>query len=84
MPNKKWTQYEKQFIADNATNMTDKVLAQELNKMAVNTKSGKSYTLKSVRLMRQRLGLKKMNGRGVCKIDVREMMKRDKSAHINN
>ncbi len=68
MPNNKWTQYEKQFIMNNAATMTDEQLAKELTATAARVGSSRIYTLKSVRLARQRLGLKKRNGRGICKL----------------
>ena len=74
MPNNKWTQYEKQFIAENAATMTDEQLANELTATAARVGSSRIYTQKSARLMRQRLGIKKKNGRGVCAIDIKEMI----------
>jgi hypothetical protein len=68
MSNYKWTPFEKQFIAENAATMTDKQLAQELTSKAAQIGNNRTYTLKSVRLVRQKLGLKKKNGRGVCKL----------------
>lgn len=73
MSNKRWTTYEKQFIIDNAGKMTDEMIAQELTRQAVEIKSQRKYTLKSVRIMRQKLGLKKMNGRGVCRLDTNHL-----------
>lgn len=68
MPNIKWTPYEKQFIMEHAATMTDEQIAKELTAKAVSINSSRFYSLKSVRIVRQRLGLKKKNGRSVCKL----------------
>ena len=59
--NIKWTVEEKEFIKDNAGFMKDKELARELE-----NKSGRSITVDALRKVRQKLGIKKKHGRGVC------------------
>jgi len=61
--NIKWTEKERQFIIDNAATMKDKDLAEKISKMA-----GRTVTLDAVRKVRQKLGIKKKRGRGICGI----------------
>ena len=61
--NIKWTDKERQFIIDNAANMKDKDLAERISEMADRT-----VTLDAVRKVRQKLGIKKKRGRGICGI----------------
>jgi len=57
----KWTDYDKDFVKENAATMIDEELAKALSKA-----SGKYFTMKAVRLQRQSMGIAKKNGRGVC------------------
>jgi transposase len=59
--NIKWTVEEKEFIRENAGFMKDKELAQRLT-----DKSGRSVTVDALRKVRQKLGIKKKHGRGIC------------------
>lgn len=59
--NIKWTETEKDFIRANAANMKDKDLAEELTSIA-----GREVTLEAVRKVRQKLGIRKKSGRGIC------------------
>ena len=59
--NIKWTLEEKEFIRDNAGFMKDKELAQ-----ALADKSGRPVTIDALRKVRQKLGIKKRHGRGIC------------------
>tara|TARA_R100000742_G_C4254420_1_gene72462 strand:- start:570 stop:782 length:213 start_codon:yes stop_codon:yes gene_type:complete len=61
--NIKWTDKERQFIIDNAATMKDKDLAEKISEMADRT-----VTLDAVRKVRQKLGIKKKRGRGICGI----------------
>ena len=61
--NIKWTEKERQFIIDNAATMKDKDLAEKISQMADRT-----VTLDAVRKVRQKLGIKKKRGRGICEI----------------
>jgi hypothetical protein len=61
--NVKWTDKERQFIIDNAATMKDKDLAERISEMA-----GRTVTLDAVRKVRQKLGIKKKRGRGICGI----------------
>ena len=60
--NKKWTERDKEFLRDNAASMTDGEIAKQLGK----------FTAAAVRKMRQRLGIRKQRGRGVCGLDREE------------
>ena len=59
--NVKWTPEEKQYIIDNSSHMKDKELSEKLTE-----KTGRAVTLDAVRKMRQKLGVKKKHGRGIC------------------
>ena len=59
--NIKWTENEKKYIKENAHCMKDVEIAKSLTEM-----SGRKVTLQAVRKMRQKLGVKKKCGRGVC------------------
>jgi len=59
--NIKWTVEEKEFIRENAGSMKDKDLAQKLC-----DKSGRHVTVDALRKVRQKLGIKKKHGRGIC------------------
>jgi hypothetical protein len=61
--NIKWTDEDRQFIKDNAAFMKDIDIADELTE-----KTGRKVTLDAVRKVRQKLGIKKKRGRGVCGI----------------
>ena len=54
-PKPRWSQRQKAFLIDNYANMKDEQIAQHIGR-----------SIKSVRRMRERLGLKKMSGRGIC------------------
>jgi len=59
--NNKWSPEEKQFIIDNADTIKDVEMARTLTKM-----SGRIVTLQAVRKQRQKLGVAKKAGRGIC------------------
>ena len=65
--NRKWAEKDLQYIRENADNLKDRELAAELTH-----RSGRPVSLGAVRKMRQRLGLGKKSGRGVCglKVDI--------------
>tara|TARA_R110002020_G_scaffold193389_9_gene393640 strand:+ start:2034 stop:2249 length:216 start_codon:yes stop_codon:yes gene_type:complete len=65
--NRKWTEKELQYIRENCQDLKDRELAAELSKL-----SGRTVSLGAVRKMRQRLGIEKKSGRGVCglKVDI--------------
>lgn len=62
--NIKWTDSEKKYIRDNAHRLKDVDLAKDISKS-----SGRHVSLQAVRKMRQKLGVKKQSGRGICKIE---------------
>jgi len=59
--NIKWTIADKNFIRENADRLKDGEIAKALT---INT--GRVFSLESVRKMRQKMGIKKHAGRGVC------------------
>jgi len=59
--NIKWSDAEKNFVRTNAHTMKDGDIASQLSES-----SGRTITLQSVRKMRQKLGIKKLAGRGIC------------------
>lgn len=59
--NKVWTNEEKEFIKNNAGMMTDKVLSIKLSQI-----TGRRVSLQSVRKQRQKMGISKQPGRGIC------------------
>jgi|TARA_R110000824_G_scaffold48118_2_gene136037 hypothetical protein len=61
--NRKWAEKDLRYIRENAGVMKDRELAAELTQ-----RSGRPVTLGAVRKMRQRLGIEKKGGRGVCKL----------------
>lgn len=58
-----WTTAEKDFVKQNAGTLTDKVIAAKLTLMC-----NRTVTTQAVRKQRQKMGLKKQQGRGVCKL----------------
>jgi len=65
--NKIWTDNERNFIRENASKMKDRELAEELSKT-----SGRNITIQSVRKVRQKMGIAKKHGRGICAIVEKE------------
>ena len=59
--NKVWNDAEKEFIRDNAGNLTDKILSVKLTQI-----TGRRVTLEAVRKQRQKMGISKQPGRGIC------------------
>ena len=62
--NIKWTDEEKDFIRENAAFTKDVDLAEKLTE-----KTGRTVTLDAIRKVRQKLGIRKRAGRGICGID---------------
>ena len=58
----KWTQQLKDFIKKNAEKMTDEEIAKALSKY------GQYFTMKAVRLQRQKMGIEKCGGRSISLI----------------
>ena len=65
--NKVWTEEEKQFISNNANIMTDKVLSAKLSQI-----TNRNVTLQAVRKQRQKMGIAKQPGRGICAVVKKE------------
>ena len=61
--NKIWSDSEKNFIRANAATMKDRELAVKLSEM-----SGRNVTIQAVRKQRQKMGIQKAQGRGVCSL----------------
>jgi hypothetical protein len=62
--NIKWSENEKTFVRENAHRMKDKDIAKNLTEQ-----SGREVSLQAVRKMRQKLGVKKKSGRGICELN---------------
>lgn len=58
-----WLPEEIEYIKNNANHMTDKEVMKNINNLY-----GQRRSFDTVRKMRQRIGIQKENGRGVCKI----------------
>ena len=61
--NQVWKEHEKAFIKENANIMKDKELATRLTKI-----TGRIVTIQAVRKQRQKLGVTKARGRGICAV----------------
>lgn len=61
--NKIWSDNEKNFIRNNAATMKDRELAVKLSEM-----TGRNVTIQAVRKQRQKMGIQKAQGRGVCSL----------------
>ncbi len=61
---KRWTQDEQNFVRENAHKFTDVELARQLTQF-----TGREISFSYTRKLRQRLGIRKLPGRGVCAID---------------
>lgn len=61
--NKIWTDSERNFIKANAATMKDRELAVKLSEM-----TGRKITIQAVRKQRQKMGIQKAQGRGICSL----------------
>lgn len=61
--NKIWSDSEKNYIRTNAATMKDRELAVKLSEM-----TGRNVTVQAVRKQRQKMGIQKAQGRGVCSL----------------
>lgn len=61
--NKKWNKVEEDFIRNNANSMTDAQMAKELSHVL-----SREVSMYALRKKRQKLGIKKCHGRGICKV----------------
>ena len=64
--NKVWNDAEKDYIRTHAASMKDRELAKKLTEM-----TGRHVTIQAVRKQRQKMGLVKAQGRGVCSLKER-------------
>lgn len=65
--NRIWSDSERQYIRDNADTMKDADLAAKLS-----AATGRTISLQAVRKQRQKLGVAKKPGRGVCGVKKEE------------
>jgi len=65
--NVKWTEADKAFVKENAHSLKDQEIANALSE-----RTGRKVSLEAVRKMRQKLGIKKKCGRGICGLIDRE------------
>lgn len=63
----RWSHTQKYYIKENCGKMTDSELARKLG-----TLMNRRVTTFAVRKQRQKMGLKKMCGRGKCELDERK------------
>ena len=61
--NQVWSEAEKAFIRDSAGRLTDEAGSIELSKVC-----GRIVTVNAWRKQRQKLGIKKKPGRGICEV----------------
>jgi len=61
--NEVWNEAERTFVRDNAGVLTDKDGAEQLSRI-----TGRLVTLHAWRKQRQKMGISKMPGRGICRI----------------
>lgn len=59
--NKVWSDDEREYVRANAGTMTDDALAMSLTRIV-----GRPISRQAVRKQRQKMGLRKRHGRGVC------------------
>ena len=62
--NRVWTDVEREFVRQNAGNLTDEEGARKLSDLVRRT-----ITKESWRKQRQKLGIKKKPGRGICELE---------------
>ena len=58
-----WNEREKEFVRQNAGILTDKEGSERLSRI-----TGRNITLHAWRKQRQKIGISKMPGRGICQI----------------
>ena len=75
MMNKIWSDVDKQFVKDNAGKMKDSKIAEELTK-----RNNRKVSLQAVRKQRQKLGLNKKPGRGICALVEQEKIQQPMAA----
>jgi hypothetical protein len=62
--NQVWSEGERNFIRENAGHLTDKQGAAKLSRLV-----GRNITVNAWRKQRQKMGISKKPGRGVCKVE---------------
>lgn len=77
-----WSEEEREYVRTNCGTLTDKQIADELSK-----KSGRVISIQAARKQRQKMGIKKKHGRGVCQlVDESPVVRKPKgmSLHIRS
>jgi hypothetical protein len=59
-----WTDAEREYVRANANTMTDEVIAHNLTLI-----TGRPIDKRSARWQRRQMGIKKMRGRGICRVE---------------
>ena len=62
--NQIWSEVERKFVRDNAGILTDKQGAEQLSRI-----TGRKVTIHAWRKQRQKMGISKLPGRGICRIN---------------
>tara|TARA_Y100000310_G_C20354760_1_gene656090 strand:+ start:376 stop:600 length:225 start_codon:yes stop_codon:yes gene_type:complete len=65
--NEVWNESERKFVRDNAGILTDKEGSEQLSRI-----TGRRVTLHAWRKQRQKMGISKMPGRGICRINYKQ------------
>ena len=65
--NQIWSEVERKFVRDNAGILTDKQGAEQLSRI-----TGRKVTIHAWRKQRQKMGISKLPGRGICRINNRQ------------
>ena len=65
--NQIWSEVERNFVRNNAGILTDKEGAEQLSRI-----TGRRVTLHAWRKQRQKMGISKMPGRGICRINYKQ------------
>jgi len=73
--NEVWNESERTFVRENAGVLTDKEGAEQLSRI-----TGRRVTLHAWRKQRQKMGISKMPGRGICRINY----KKEEVSHVSN
>ena len=65
--NQIWSESERNFVRDNAGILTDKEGSEQLSRI-----TGRMVTIHAWRKQRQKMGISKMPGRGICRINYKQ------------
>jgi hypothetical protein len=62
--NTTWTEHEKEYVRANAGILKDRELAADLTRI-----TGRAISIQGARRQRQKMGLRKKRGRGLCQLE---------------